>query len=56
MMFGVQSLPLQLYILEPCVVSTREFEASMVMVSLLVPSVPSLLVIVRIHLPVPTYL
>ncbi|CAN1342258.1 hypothetical protein LINPERPRIM_LOCUS39407 [Linum perenne] len=55
-MFGVPSQLQQLYTLEPCVASTREFEASMAMVSLLVPSVPSLLAIVSIPLPIPSYL
>ncbi|CAN1342263.1 hypothetical protein LINPERPRIM_LOCUS39409 [Linum perenne] len=52
-MFGVQSQLQQLYTLEPCVVSIRKFEASTAMISLLVPFVPSLLVIVRIPLPLP---
>ncbi|CAN1342243.1 hypothetical protein LINPERPRIM_LOCUS39401 [Linum perenne] len=50
-MFGVQSLPQQLYTLEPCVASIWESESLMVMVSLLVPSVPLLLVIVRVIYP-----
>ncbi|CAN1340981.1 hypothetical protein LINPERPRIM_LOCUS39025 [Linum perenne] len=53
-MFGVQSQPQLLYTLEPYVASTGESELSTAMVSLLVPSVPSLLVIVRITY-LPTY-
>ncbi|CAN1342238.1 hypothetical protein LINPERPRIM_LOCUS39400 [Linum perenne] len=53
-MFGVQSQLQQLYILEPCVASIRVFVASTAMVLLLVPFVPSLLVIVCI--PLPSYL
>ncbi|CAN1795264.1 hypothetical protein LINPERHAP1_LOCUS20544 [Linum perenne] len=49
-MFGVQSLPQQLYSLDPCVASIRESEPSMAMVSLLVPFVQSLLVIFSIVL------
>ncbi|CAN1813438.1 hypothetical protein LINPERHAP1_LOCUS26871 [Linum perenne] len=54
-MFGVQSQQQQLYSLEPCVASIRESEPLAVMVSPLVPSVPSLLVTVSITY-LPTYL
>ncbi|CAN1816099.1 hypothetical protein LINPERHAP1_LOCUS27660 [Linum perenne] len=50
-MFGVQSQPQQLYTLEPYVASIRVSEPLMAMVSLLVPSVPLLLVIVCVIYP-----